>query len=120
MEESRFRLPLHEPQLGQPRLRLPSRAARRPIRLLRGIELAEKALQLGLPIQREADSGPVVRLGEALPGLLSLVERIPPGPLQLKDLRAVHETPAGERLQIGLPVAPTGQRRGPFPSTATS
>ncbi len=88
VDSRRFFLPLRQPQLRQPRLRLPARAARLPICLLRGIELAEQALQLRLPIQRQADPGLVVRLGKALPRLLSFVERIPPGPLKLKDLRA--------------------------------
>ncbi len=109
---------LREPQLRKPRLRLPTGPARLQIGRLRGRELAEKAMELGLAVERQADPGLVLRLGEPLSRLLRLLEGIAPRPLYLEDLRAVNETPARERLEIGLTVAPAGQSRRPLPGTA--
>ena len=54
---------------------------------------------------------------DALAGASSLLDRVPPGAVQLHDFRAMHQASAGKSDHLGLRLAPPRQGGGPFPGT---
>ena len=111
---SRVASALREPQQGEPGLRLPAEAARFLVRVLRGIQLSAQPVDVALQIGRLRRGSGVHRALEAHARALRLLDRGRPRTVQLHDLGAVDHAPPGERHQVGLPVAPLLQRRGPF------
>ena len=116
---SRVAVSLREPQQRQARLRLAAEPARFPVRRPRPPRTRPAGDR-----PRPADSTPWPRR----PGSSTsrsdafarsrLLERVRPRAVQLHDLGAVHEAPAGERHQVGLLLAPALQRSRPLPGAA--
>jgi hypothetical protein len=107
-------LPLREARKGQARLWFPSAATRFPVRLLRCYELPLEATDLRLLVEGLARPELVHVLFETLASSLRLVERVLPGTLDLHDLGAMHQAPAGERHHVRLPRAPVRQGGRPL------
>src|SRR5918996_1191670 len=105
---------LGESEERHARLRLPAEPARLSVRVLRLLELASQTMDLSLAVEGLGGRGPVETLREAFPGAACLLERVPPVPVELHDLRPVHEAAAGEGDEIRLLLAPAGQDRGPL------
>jgi hypothetical protein len=63
-------------------------------------------MDLPLPVEGLGCGRLVHRLREAEACAAGLFQRIGPGPVQLQDLGAMDETPAGERHQVGLLITP--------------
>ena len=109
-----FRIPLCHPQEREARLRLAAVAACIAVRTLGRRVVAAKAVKLGLLVIRLPCRRPIHRLLASLAGEHRFVERVRPGAVQLLDPCAVGEAAPGERHQLGLGVAPAGERFRPL------
>ena len=110
--------PCASAEQGEPRLRLPAEPARLAVRGLRLAQLAAEAVELAAPVGRLRRRTPVEAVGEPRGGAPRLRERVVPRALELEDLRAVDETPARERDEVGLLAAPAREHPGPLPRAA--
>ena len=109
---------LRDAEQGEPRLRLPAEPARLAVRGLRLVQLAAEAVELAAPVGRLRRRTPVEAVGEPRGGAVRLRERVVPRALELEDLRAMDETPARERDEVGLLAAPAREHPGPLPRAA--
>ena len=71
-------------------------------------------MELGELVERRAEPRLARRIGEPLAGAVRLVQRGAPVAMQLQDLGATQQTLPAVGHQIGLAVAPPGQRRRPL------
>src|SRR5207248_6753231 len=81
-------------------------------------ELASQTIDLAAEVARPGRGGLVHGLLGTPVGSLGLRERVRPVALELQDLGAVNEAPAGESQEIGLLLAPARQGRRPLPRAA--
>ena len=109
---------LRESELREAGLRVPAVMACLTVRPLGRLEVSEEPLELGLPVERQADATEVLRLDEPLPRPPRLLEGVRPGAAELEDLGAMDETAAGERHDVRLALAPLRQHRRPLLRTA--
>ena len=97
---------LRDAEQGEARLRLPPEPARLAVRGLRLAQLAAEAVELAAPVGRLRRGAPVEAVREPRGGAARLRQRVVPRALELEDLRAMDETPARERDEVGLLAAP--------------
>ena len=113
----RIDAPLRQPQLREPRLRLPAGGARGAVGLFGAVELALEPKELGLAIEGEARCR-VVGLDEAPAGSTRLLERVRPRPAVLQDLGAVDEAAPCEGDHVRLLPAPAVECQRPLTRAA--
>ena len=102
-------------QQCEARLRLAAVLAGLVVRVGGGVDLAVQSLELRQLVQRRAKRRLPGWIRQRCARPLRLVRRLRPAPIELEDLRSVHQAPAAEGNQLRLAVAPLRQRTGPLP-----